>query len=168
MAVKKCVKFEDSNRAIPRNLQAVPLYWLHTILKILSNTWKFVTFYDEKVKQNFKPRTLNLYTQTYFRTPVCLKVGGAEIRTFYYFLTNHRTLQGPSWQSGYFRLALTGRNMQIRFCFGIFRLDIFRHYIQPVFVKCLPCALYWTTCKSPSFSFDFCSIFAYFYPSEPF
>ena len=75
LAVKKCVKFEDSNRAIPRNLQAVPLYWLHTILKILSNTWKFVTFYDEKVKQNFKPRTLNLYTQTYFRTPVCLNVG---------------------------------------------------------------------------------------------
>ena len=48
---KKCVKFEDSNGAIPRNLQAVLLYWLHTILKILSNTWKFVTFYDEKVKQ---------------------------------------------------------------------------------------------------------------------
>ena len=30
--------------------------------------------------------------------------------------------------------------------------------LQPVFVKCLLCALYWTRCKPPSVSFGFCSI----------
>ena len=38
--------------------------------------------------------------------------------------------RNPSWQSGYFKLALTGRNMQVRFCFEILRLDNFRHYNQ--------------------------------------
>ena len=64
---KKCVKFEDSNGAIPRNLQAVLLYWLHTILKILSNTWKFVTFYDEKVKQLLAENSFFAHRRTFVR-----------------------------------------------------------------------------------------------------
>ena len=34
--------------------------------------------------------------------------------------------------------------------------------LQPVFVKFLLCALYWTRCESPSVSFGFCSISSYF------
>jgi hypothetical protein len=35
--------------------------------------------------------------------------------------------------------------------------------LQPVFVKCLLCTLYWTRCKSSKVSFGFCSILSDFY-----
>jgi hypothetical protein len=29
-------------------------------------------------------------------------------------------IQGPPWQSGFFKLALTDRNMQVRFCLKVY------------------------------------------------
>ena len=46
-------------------------------------------------------------------------------------------------------------------CFGNAGIRYFLA-LQPVFVKFLPCTLYWTRCKSPSASFGFCSILSCF------
>ena len=51
---------------------------------------------------------------------------------FLYTLVGDFVLQGVSHWNVSFRLSLTDRNMQVRFClnmfFSILRLDIFRHY----------------------------------------
>ena len=35
------------------------------------------------------------------------------------FLDLNTYIQGPSWQSGYFKMALIGRNVQARFCLKV-------------------------------------------------
>ena len=48
------------------------------------------------------------------------------VLTGHYF--SEHEIQGPPWQSGYFKLTRTGTQMEVRFCFEILRLDVFRHY----------------------------------------
>ena len=62
-------------------------------------------------------------------------------------------LQGQSWQTVFFSnyIALRDRNMQVRFFFEggfeILRFEKCWCYIQPVFMKCILCAIYSPICK---------------------
>ena len=145
---KKCVKFEDSNRAIPRNLQAVSLYWLHTILKILSDTWKFVTFYDEKVKQNFKPRTFSLHTNVLSYASM-LESWWSRNSNFLLFFRQSQNITGSLMAKWIFQIGSDGQKYASQILFWNLQICYFQA-LQSVFVKCLLCVLYWTTCKSPS------------------
>jgi Co/Zn/Cd efflux system component len=69
-------------------------------------------------------------------------------------------LQGTPYWSVSFELALTDRNMQVRFFLKVVLFRILR--LQPVFVKCILCALCWTSCKSHSVSVVFYSFLSDF------